>query len=116
MKGMRFYSALAAMASALAVLGTAAEAKTATKKTTTSHRTHHNYFVPPPPAYMPMIVPGATAYTSYQTSEATTQPMTQTVHSRYSKYVYVREGYDAQPQPIQTNKYVTTWVKPADPT
>ncbi len=98
-------SAVLASVFTLATTDQAASAKT--KKAST--RSGHNYFVPPPPPYMPSILPESRlSNTDVEADSDTEASGPQTPQSRWSKYIYVRNGYSA-PQSSSQNKYVTNW-------
>jgi hypothetical protein len=81
----------------------------AKSKKTSQHNKSHNYFVPPPPPYAPSILPEMKRYYGTQVeADSDTDNGIQTPQSRWSKYIYVRNGYTA-PQPVSPNKYVTYW-------
>ena len=82
-----------------------ASARTKTK----NQRAPHSYFVPPPPPFVPSIMPEMKRFYSNEVeADSDTGSGIQTPQSRWSKYIYVRNGYSA-PQPVSTNKYVTYW-------
>ncbi len=85
-------SAVLASVFTLATTDQAASAKT--KKAST--RSGHNYFVPPPPPYMPSILPESRlSNTDVEADSDTEASGPQTPQSRWSKYIYVRNGYSA---------------------
>ncbi|HEY9760703.1 MAG TPA: hypothetical protein V6C97_36440 [Oculatellaceae cyanobacterium] len=68
----------------------------------------HNYFVPPPPPYVPSIQPElGRMYGGAEVEADSDIPSVQTPETRWSKYIYVRNGYAVQSN--SGSKYVTNW-------
>ncbi|MDR3614474.1 MAG: hypothetical protein P4L53_13010 [Candidatus Obscuribacterales bacterium] len=96
------FMSVATLACTVCLTTQAQGASAKTKKHLIAH--HYNqYFVPPPPAYVPSMGPS----TGYSSSVEADAEQTAT-DNPYSKYIYVRQGYQA-PTRVQQNKYVTTW-------
>jgi len=45
-----------------------------------------------------------------EAAEGEAEPAVQTPQTHWSKYIYVRQGYEG-PHGVSSNKYVTTWHK-----
>jgi hypothetical protein len=106
-----FAASVAALAALVVFPAQTATAKAKTKRAT-AYRVGHNYFVPPPPPYSPTITPLTNVMYNGGEGEADADvvPAIQTPQTRWSKYIYVRQGYEA-PHGVSSNKYITTWHK-----
>jgi hypothetical protein len=108
---LKHFAAVATFAVLASVFTLATTDQAASAKTKrTSTRSGHNYFVPPPPPYMPSILPEMNRFsnTEVEADSDTDATGPQTPQSRWSKYIYVRNGYSS-PQSSSPNKYITNW-------
>ena len=106
LKNFAAVASIAVLASVLNLATTDQAAQAKTKKT--AQRAPHSYFVPPPPPYVPSILPEMKRFYGNDVEADSDVDSVQTPQSRWSKYIYVRNGY-AAPQSVSPNKYVTNW-------
>jgi hypothetical protein len=107
LKDFAAVASLAVLASVFTLATTDQAASAKTKKS--GQKSSHNYFVPPPPPYMPSILPEMRRFSSTEVeADSETETGPQTPQSRWSKYIYVRNGYSS-PQSSSPNKYITNW-------
>ncbi len=106
LKNFAAVASFAVLASVLSLAATDQAASAKTKKTT--QRAPRSYFVPPPPPYTPSILPDMRRMYGNDVEADSDVDTVQTPQSRWSKYIYVRNGYSA-PQSVSPNKYVTNW-------
>jgi hypothetical protein len=108
LKNFAAVASLAVIASVFTLATTDQAASAKTKKS--GARASRNYFVPPPPPYMPSILPEMRRFsnTEVEADSDTDNSGPQTPQTRWSKYIYVRNGYSS-PQSSSPNKYITNW-------
>ncbi len=108
LKNLASVASIAVLASVLTVATSDQAAQAKAKRS--AQRAPHSYFVPPPPPYVPSIQPEMRRFYGNDVEADADVDTVQTPQSRWSKYIYVRNGYSA-PQSTSPNKYVTYWNK-----